>query len=102
MKLEYKINKQDWEKSINHILITKLNLSTRLLNKLIKNNQISLNGNPCDTRNQVRCNDKIEIDFGMAEDNSNIVATKMNLEILYEDEWFMVVNKPARTSHSPI
>lgn len=95
MKLEYKIKKQDTQKNINQILKTKLNISARLLNKLIKNNQIIWNQGKCDTRNFANPGDILEIHFDLAEDNTNIVPTKMELNIIYEDEWFMVVNKPA-------
>lgn len=95
MKLEYKIKKQDTKKNIHQILKTKLNISTRLLNKLIKNHQIVCNEEKCDTRNFANTGDILEIHFDLAEDNTNIVPTKMELNIIYEDEWFMIVNKPA-------
>ena len=95
MKLEYKINKQDIEKNINQILKTKLNLSTRLLSKLIKNKQITINQKVCDTRNLANLDDILEVHFDLPEDNTNILPTKMELDIIYEDEWFMVVNKPS-------
>ena len=39
-------------------------------------------------------NDCIEIDLNSEEDNSNIVPNRMNLNIIYEDEWMLIVNKP--------
>lgn len=95
MKLEYQIKETDICKSINTILTNKLNVSTRLLTKLIKNEKISINKNKCDTRSTANLGDIIEINFDALEDNSNIVPTQMNLDIIYEDEWLMVVNKPA-------
>lgn len=95
MKLEYEIKKQDIQNTINQILKTELNISGRLLNKLIKNKQIILNQKQCDTRNFANPGDILQIHFDLAEDNANIVPTKMKLNILYEDEWFMIVDKPA-------
>lgn len=95
MELEYKITKLDIGKSINNILTTKLNISTRLLTKLIKNGKILVNYEKCDTRNMVNIGDIITINFEILEDNSNIVPTKMKLDIIYEDKWLLVVNKPA-------
>lgn len=95
MKLTYQIKETDLEKNINQILKLELNISTRLLNKLIKNHQITLNKINCDTRNTANLGDVIEINLAYAEDNSNIKPVKMPLDILYEDEWFIVINKPA-------
>ena len=95
MKLIYKINENDNGKSINSILINNLDFSSRLLTKLIKNKQIFVNEKICDTRNIANLNDILTIDFSTLEDNSNVVPSKMNLDIVYEDEWFLIINKPA-------
>ena len=95
MKLKYKINEQTVGKSINTILMSKLNISTRLLTKLIKNKNILLNKKQCDTREIMSLGDIIEIDFSYQEDNSNIIPTKMKLDIIYEDKWMLVINKIA-------
>lgn len=95
MKLEYKINKNDIGKSINCILTTRLNISTRLLTKLIKNGKILVNKNKCNTKNFVSLGDILEINFDVPEDNSNIIPTSINLDIIYEDDWFLVINKSA-------
>ena len=42
----------------------------------------------------VNLNDKIEVFLDFNEDNFNIVPTKMDLDILYEDEWLLILNKP--------
>ena len=36
---------------------------------------------------------KFNLDF--EEVSSNIVSTKMNLNIIYEDDYYIVINKPA-------
>ncbi len=95
MKIIYKIEKNNIEKSINYLLTTELNISTRLLNKLIKNKKILVNQKNCNTNDTVNLGDILEINFAITEDSSNIIPTKMNLDILYEDEWFLVLNKPA-------
>lgn len=95
MKLKYEIKENNKGQSFNQILTNELNISTRLLTKLIKNKKISINKNICDTRNLVNLGDVLEIDFDFPEDNSNILPTQMNLDIIYEDDWFLVVNKPA-------
>lgn len=95
MFLTYIINENDIDKSINNILANNLNISTRLLNKLINTKKIFINKNICDTRNIANLGDTITIDFSTPEDNCNVIPTKIDLDIIYEDEWFLVVNKPA-------
>ena len=95
MELKYQIKTSDINQTINSILTNKLKISTRLLNKLINQKSIYLNGKVCDTRNKALENDILTIDLNCKEDNSNIVPTKMNLKIIYEDEWMLVVDKPA-------
>ena len=95
MKLEYVVNDKDKGKTINEILINNFHFSTRLLNKLIKNKLIYKNNFIADTRFLVNTNDLIIIDLGIKEDNSNIVPNEMDLNIIYEDDWLLVINKPA-------
>lgn len=99
MKIEYKIENN--KITINQILQNELKISSRLLFKLIKNNKISLNENICDTRAIPDIGDIISIDFNYEEDNSNIIPTKMELNIIYEDDWLLVVNKPAGIAIHP-
>ena len=101
MYLEHKITNNDNNKTVNQIIANEFKISTRLLTKLIKLQKIYLNGKAVDTRNLVHNNDVITIDFGYEEDNSNIVPTKMDLNIIYEDEWFIVIDNPARSCYSP-
>lgn len=99
MKLEYIIENN--KSNINQILQNKLSISSRLLYKLIKSQRILLNGNICDTRNHSNVGDTLIVDFNYDEDNSNIVPTKMDLDIIYEDEWLLIVNKPAGVAIHP-
>ena len=101
MFIKYVFNKNDSKLTINTLLKDKFNISTRLLSKLIRNKKILVNDNVFDTR--LKCNEKDElfIDFSAEEDNSNIVHTKMDLSIVYEDDWMLVVNKPANIPVHP-
>lgn len=99
MKLIYKIEQKNC--TLNNILQNNLKISSRLLYKLIKNNCISLNGKDCDTRSIASPNDIITINFDYSEDNSNIVPTEMDLNIVFEDDWLLIVNKPAGIATHP-
>ena len=86
------INKDNYN-TVNDVLINEFQFSSRLMSKLIKNKKIYLNNSFCDTRKSINYNDKIVVDLSGKENNSNIVATNMDLDIIYEDDWFLVVNK---------
>ena len=100
MKLEY-IIKNDNYKNINQILSEEFKISTRLKNKLIKKEKIYLNGCNTDTRKNVKIGDIITIDFNYDEDNSNIIPKEIPLDIVYEDEWMLIINKPAGIAIHP-
>ena len=87
--------------NINAILKSKLQISTRLLYKLIKNKMVYLNGNTCDTRSYVHIGDVISINFNDVEDNSNILPINIKLDIVYEDDWLLILNKPAGIAVHP-
>ena len=92
MNLKYIVEK---EMSINQILSEKFDISTRLKNKLITNKLVLRNSHFEDTRSIANINDEIDLLLDYCEDNSNIVPTKMNLDIVYEDEHLLAINKPA-------
>lgn len=98
MNLIYNVEK---ECTINQILDEKFNISTRLKNKLIKNKYILKNGLFKDTRDTVNPGDIITIILNYTEDNSNIVPSQMDLDIVYEDEHFLAINKPAGIAVHP-
>lgn len=79
---------------ISHILRDKLQISARLLNKLKMNEKILVNNVPVFSSYIVHADDIIEvyIDF---EEEDNILPEEMKLDILYEDDYIIAVNKPA-------
>ena len=101
MILKYIVKDEDITETINSILKNKLNISTRLINKLIKLKAIELNNKLIDTRMFPAKNDILKINFNYEEVNSNIVPTKMKLNIVYEDEWILVIDKPANIPVHP-
>ncbi len=101
MNLSYTVKQKDKNKTINDILIDEFKISNRLRIKLIKNKKISYNNQIANTNICVQSGSIINVDLSEDEDNSNIVSTNMNLDILYEDEWFLVINKPAGIAIHP-
>ena len=95
MKLIYKIKENDSYLNIKELLKAHFNISDRLLLKLKKNNKILVNNNVANINSKLSLKDQVEINLDFEEDNSNIVPIKMDLEIIYEDDAYLVVNKPA-------
>lgn len=81
--------------NVKEVLKAEFSMSDRLLLKLKKLDRIYLNGNVTSANHLVLENDLIECYLDYKEDNSNIVPTEMPLNIIYEDEAYIVVNKPA-------
>lgn len=95
MKLEYIVTNNDNGKTVKDILLSCLHISHRLLITLKRENAIFLNDLPAFVYEKVSVNDKINVSFDYAEDNSNIVSKQIPLDIIYEDDWFLIVNKCA-------
>ena len=95
MKLIYTINENEKFDNIKEVLKTKFEISDRLLLKLKHNNNILLNNELCSIRSLVKPKDTITINLNYNEDNSNVIPKKMNLNIIFEDEWLLIINKPA-------
>ncbi len=45
--------------------------------------------------------DIIEVDLDFEEDNSNIVPSNMSLNILYEDKYLLIIDKPPKMAIHP-
>ena len=99
MKLAY-INSSKYS-NVKEVLKAEFSMSDRLLLKLKNLNKIYLNGDITSVNHPVLENDLIECYLDYEEDNSNIVPTEMPLNIIYEDEAYIVVNKPAGISVHP-
>ena len=93
MKLEYKIKKNEKYINIKQILKEEFHISDRLIIKLKKNNHLYLNNNTISINEKFMPNDLLTIDLDFEEESENIVSTKMDLDILYEDEAFLIINK---------
>lgn len=94
MILEYKTTKNDENKSIKTILQREFQISNRFLTKLKLHQKILINNQVAMVNNNPPCNSiiTVSIDF---EETDEITPQEGNIEILYEDEYFLAVNKPA-------
>lgn len=95
MKLSYTITSNDNYINLKELMKAYFQISDRLLLRLKKADKILVNGQIAFINTLLQENDRVEIYIDFEEDNSNIPATKMNLDILYEDDAYLVINKPS-------
>ena len=123
MCYSYTIKLNDKFANIRDVLKSHFLVSTRLLNKLKNFNLIYLNNVPVAPNKPVLLQksssaifinnipvtldspvlpgDKVSFSMDFDEDSSNIIPLKMNLNIVYEDESFLIINKPANLAVHP-
>ena len=95
MVLTKRIDVDDKFTNLKELLKAYFYISDRLLLKLKKNYKILVNGNISNIYSPLFVNDYVEVFLDFEEDNSNIVPVKMDLKILYEDDAFLIIDKPA-------
>ena len=89
-------------KNLRSILKDELNISSRLFNK-IKNKYVFVNGEHAIYYRDLNANDVVEVDFSYDDDNYNNIASNPDIkfEIVYEDDWLLIVNKGANLPVHP-
>ena len=100
MKIEFIVDNDLNGISIKEYLTTKLLMSKRLIIKLKKHQNILCNNSPVYVNYVMKLGDNISIDLEFNEEN-NIVPFDSNLDILYEDDCFLIVDKPANIPTHP-
>lgn len=94
MKLKYKVIDNKYI-NIKDVLKSYFGISDKLLIKLKKNQHIYLNDIPEYVTKPIKIGDLIEVDLNFEETFDNIVPTKMILNIIFEDDSLIIINKPS-------
>lgn len=94
MKLKYKVIDNKYI-NIKDVLKSHFGISDKLLIKLKKNQHIYLNSVSEYVTKPIHIGDLIEINLDFEENFDNIVPTKMELDIIFEDDSLIIINKPA-------
>ena len=88
--IEYTASKS---KTILQILKEDLSFSNRLISKI--KNDVLLNDKSAKAYDTAEIGDVLKVDIGFEETSDNIVPNNdIELKILYEDEWMLIVDKP--------
>ncbi len=86
-------------KTIKEVLKSYFRISDKLLTKLKKNNKIYLNNEKKYIDYKIGIGDTISVNLDFHEKSKNIIPKKMKLDILFEDEVFLILNK---SSNMPV
>lgn len=93
MDLKYIVKENDTNKTIKQVLKNEFKISNRLILKLKNNNKIFVNNKNEKVDFELQAQDIVCVNLDFEEDNSNIVPSKMDLKIIYEDEAFLIIDK---------
>ena len=80
--------------NVRTFLKNEWDLSERLLRKLKLNKRISCNEKEVWVNEIVNPGDVIKVDISFEESNEDIVAEEQQLDVLYEDNCLLILNKP--------
>ena len=91
--MEFKIDSNE-SLRLDKYLIDKLNVSRSKLQEMILNNLVLVNGKKQKNSYRLKENDVILV-TGYLTYETDIKPEKMDLDIVYEDDYLMVINKPS-------
>ena len=97
--IELKIDDINNGQKVKDVLKGKVGVSSRLFTRLKKNNSIYLNDNPIRGHNLVKTGDILKVVFDY--ESNTYEPENVNLDVLYEDEHILVVNKDPFTVVHP-
>lgn len=93
LKLQIRVEK-DENTRIDKFISLNSDITRTTISKMIDNDAITVNGNSTKNSYKVKIGDIIDLDDDYQEE-IDIVPTKMDLDIIYEDNDIIVVNKPS-------
>ena len=93
VRMEIKVIDNDGIR-LDKYLMDKLDVSRSKIQKLVDNENILVNGMETKSSYVVKLNDTIEI-LSMDDEEIDVEAENIELDIVYEDDYLLVVNKPS-------
>ena len=93
LRLEYIVKENDADRTVKSILKNELGLSERMVRRLKRNTGLFVNFQPVYVVYRVKPNDIIHVDINFDENFDDIIPEDIKIDILYEDEYMIVLNK---------
>ena len=91
-KLNLVVDEENVSLRIDSFLADESGLSRSYIQKLIKDERITVNNNRCKSSYKTELNDIVDIDYDVAE-MTELKPADIDIDIVYEDEDIIVVNK---------
>ncbi len=101
MVLKYIVSNLSNYTNVRQVLKNEFNISNRLITKLKQNKGIYLNDKEVYLDKTLSIGDTIKCIIDFDETSENIIPIKMNLKIIYEDDYFLVIDKPPNMAVHP-
>ena len=101
MELKYIVDNLSCYKNVRQVLKNKFNMSNRLITKLKQNQSIYLNNKETYLDKELNIGDIIVCKIDFVEESQNIIPTKIDLKIIYEDVYLLVIDKPSNIAVHP-
>lgn len=95
MELRHIATEKDEGRELLRVLRGDMALSANLIRKLKRRGGIFVNSRPAYTNHRLSCGDLVTCRTDVAEDASGIVPEHGEVDIIFEDEWLLAVNKPS-------
>jgi len=92
MQLIYTVKSHEYV-TLKEVLRSYFKMSERLMLKLKRLDKIKVNNETSHLNKIINIGDNITCDFDYDEDNSNVVSSPIPLDIIYEDEAYLIINK---------
>lgn len=100
--LEIVVDREQAGRTVKSLLKRELGLSTALTNRLKRTETgLTVNGTRVFTNAVLREGDRLTVDLDAAARASSLTPAFMELDVVYEDEHLLVVNKPAPLDSIP-
>lgn len=101
MELKYTVNDLSNYINVRQVLKNEFNISNRLITKLKQNKLIYLNAEVTYLDKLLSIGDVVRCKIDFNESSENIISTQMELKIIYEDDYLLVVDKPSNMAVHP-
>ncbi|WP_214746440.1 MULTISPECIES: RluA family pseudouridine synthase [unclassified Exiguobacterium] len=86
---------------VSHFCTTRLGISRKMLVSIKNHGDITRNGQHVNVHDVLHAGDRVHVFFPEETPAPDMVATEGELDILFEDDWLLVVNKPPGMASIP-
>ncbi len=95
MEISYTAQEKDSGRELLRVLRGDMKLSASMVRRLKNTGGIFVNSRPVYTNYRLSTGDIVTCDVGSAEGESGVVPERGEVDIIFEDEWLIAVNKPS-------